>query len=154
MADALEDKLEWALLAVLSDAGAEELGDGDITLGEGVDFQVQDKSYAIVASVQGGIENPPNSNTYALTVKLTAYAPADVEEDEDLRDDPKEMLSKIVQLIRSAILVQGIEALLSDQQPDFTVFLVNNRGPDAPGFDGRHFFRSHKFEVICSGADF
>lgn len=152
MADPLslfEDKLEYAFLSLLSDAGLEEYGE----LSAGIDFRVGENEKAIVVTVENAEEAVLNSLNYQATVRIACYAPGDVESEEETKDSPKEVLSDMAQRVRNAVLITDLAAQLTALEKDFTVDLVTPAGLDH-GFDGRHFFRSISFQVMGAPADF
>jgi hypothetical protein len=144
----IEDKLEGALTAVLSDAGIEDLA----ALYTGVNFTEKEDQYVVV-SVLGGPEEPIDSGNYTLQVEITAYVAGDVEADEQAQEDPRAKISALSQAVRNAILVDDIPALLTAAEEDFTCIRVFNEGPDR-GFDGRSHWRKLKLKIFCAGVDF
>jgi hypothetical protein len=146
--DTLEGKCEAAFLALLSDAGIEELAQ----LMQGQESEVQSGSFVVVQCVPGN-EAAFDTGNYVHKIRITSNVPADRDlENQTTTEDPNVLLRNLVQRIRTALSVSTLAADLSKQEEDFTVWTVSHEGGDS-GFDGRFMWHQDEFDVDCVRAD-
>jgi hypothetical protein len=141
--DTLEGKVEYALLAQLSDAGLEEKA----KLVCGHEFEEQDGNLIAIICF-GGEEMVYNSGNYLMRTRIEARTPADRRPSETTVADPREVHREIVQLIRNALFIQTIEAELSAHESDFTVNLFIPKGSDQ-SVEGRFLVTTMEFAISC-----
>lgn len=146
--DSLEQKVEQAFAALLSDVGIEDLAQFLF----GHDSELQDGTF-IVFTCFGGPEFPFGSGNYQMRLRMTYYTPSDRDlAHEQTTEDPRQRHGNMVQKSREAIFTETIETDLSAQEDNFTVFIVVPQGPDS-GYDGRFFWTYDEFIVDCANAD-
>lgn len=146
--DSLEGKVEYALLAVLSDGGLEDLA----TLYCGHEFE-EAAGAQILITCLGGPEMVYNSGNYLMRVRIAIRSSADRDRaNETTAPDPREVHRRIIQTIRNTLHVEGIEALLSEQEEDFTCNQFYPGEPNATTH-GRYFETELEYECDCVRAD-
>ena len=151
--DSLEGKLEASLVALLADAGLEDVfGAGSVILFFGHEFEEQ-VGPNINVTCFGGPEIPFHSGNYLLRTRITIKSPADREPNETVVSDPRERHRQLVQLVREAVLTTEVEATLTGLEDDFTCWIVIDGGSDS-GVDGRFFWTGIDLECDCVRADF
>lgn len=146
--DSLEGKVEFSLLAVLSDAGLEEYG----LLLCGHEFEEQEGAQIVIACF-GGPEVVYNSGNYLMRTRIMIRSPMDREPNETQVLDPREKHREIVQLVRAAIHTETIEADLTGHEADFTCNVIYPADTDSM-VEGRFFVTNLEYEVDCVRADF
>lgn len=146
--DSLEQKVEYSFMAVLSDAGLEELAQFMC----GHESEEQSGTY-MVFTCAGGPEDAFGSGIYRQKLRLTYYTPAERDlANETTTEEPRQMHGNLVQKSREALSISNLVDELSEQEDDFTVFLVVHDGSDS-GFDGRFMWTQDEFEVVCTRGD-
>lgn len=146
--DSLEQKVEYSFMAVLSDAGIEELAQ----FMAGHESEEQSGPYMVFSCV-GGPEDPFGSGNYNMKLRLTYYTPADRDlVNETTTEEPRQMHGNLVQKGRQALSISNLVDELTAQEDDFAVFLVIHEQSDS-GFDGRFMWTQDEFEVHCTRAD-
>lgn len=146
--DSLEGKVEYSLLAVLSDAGLEDYA----TLLCGHEFEEQEGAQ-IVITCFGGPEMVYNSGNYLMRTRIAVRSAADRRPNETQVADPREVHREIVQRVREAVHTETIEADMTGHESDFTCNRINPTDTDAM-VEGRFFVTFLEYEVDCVRADF
>ena len=153
--DSLEGKVEYAILAELSDGGLEDLAN----LYCGHEFEeVQGSQVAV--HCPGG---PPlyfGAAPCLKEVRIWIRTNADKDlANQTTAPDPREVHRKIVKKVRGA-LIDGpdfpdrdpIEKRLSAQEDDFTCHFFTPKD-DTESVSGRYFVTELEFECNCTNAD-
>jgi hypothetical protein len=153
--DTLEGKVEYAILAELSDGGLEDLAN----LYCGHEFE-EAAGAQVLIECSGG---PPIAFGCAPCLKRVRIA-IRTNADRDLAnqttvDDPREVHRKILQAVRD-VLIDGadfpdrdpIETRLSAQENDFTCHFFTPTD-DNESVSGRYFVTETEWECNCTRAD-
>lgn len=153
--DTLEGKVEYAIIAELSDGGLEDLAN----LYCGHEFE-EAAGYQVLVECPGG---PPVAYGCAAFLKHVQIA-IRTNADRDLAnqttvDDPREVHRKIVQAVRDVLIDSEnfpnrapIETRLSAQEADFTCHFFTPVD-DNESAAGRYFVTETEWECNCTRAD-
>lgn len=142
----LEGMVEDALVAVLTDAGLGNVA----TFYTGHESE-QREGAQIHVTCFGGPEIVYNSGNYLERVRITVKSRADLNPALSA-DDPRAQHQLIVQGVRAALHVSGIEGTLSGKESTFTCNLFYPADSNA-SVEGRFFVTSLEFECDCVRAD-
>jgi hypothetical protein len=145
--DSLEGKVEYAILAELSDNGLEEFA----TLLCGHEFEEKEGSQVAITCF-GGPEVAFNTGTYLKRVRVAVRSRADREPNETVVADPREVHREIVQRVRNALLASDVESRLSGQESDFKCWFFYPVDDDS-SVDGRFLVTHLEWECNCTRAD-
>lgn len=145
--DSLEGKVEYAILAELSDQGIEDYA--NLFCGHEFEEKEGDQVHVFCS---GGAEIAFNCGTYLQRVRVGIRSPADREANETQVADPREVHRAIVQRVRNALLASGIESRLSGHETEFTCDLFYPVDSDS-SVDGRFLVTSLEWECSCRRAD-
>lgn len=145
--DSLEGKVEYAILAELSDGGLEEYA----TLFCGHEFEEKDGAQVAITCL-GGPEVAFNTGTYLKRVRVAVRSRADREANETVVADPREVHREIVQRVRNALLATGVESRLSAHESNFRCWFFYPVDDDST-MDGRFLVTHLEWECNCVRAD-
>lgn len=145
--DSLEGKVEYSILAELSDGGLEEFA----KLLCGHEFEEKEGDQVAVVCF-GGEEVAFNTGTYLMRVRTTIRTPADRSANETEVDDPREVHRALVQRVRDVLLATGVEDALTEQEDDFRCWFFYPTGADAT-VEGRFLVTHQDWECNCVRAD-
>lgn len=146
--DSLEGKVEYSVLAELSDGGLEDYAN----LYCGHEFEEVEGSQVLVTCFGG----PPvgyNCGPKRMRVRVAVRSRADRDRAKETTEaDPREVHREIVQAVRDTLEVDGIAATLSGHEEDFTCFFFTRQDVNT-SVDGRYFVTDLEFEANCIRAD-
>lgn len=146
--DTLEGKVEYAIMAELSDRGLEDLAN----LYCGHEFEEAQGSQILITD-SGGAEIAFNTGVYLHRVRVAIRTPADRDlPTQTTAPDPRELHRALLKRVRDALLAPGIESRLSAQEENFTCFIFYPEEP-SPTVKGRYFETETEWSCNCTELD-